>query len=142
MSAASDAVGVLGVQSRGAVRLLPAGAGDVRRPEGRGHRPPRRLRRAAGQRPRRAARRRQEGEQGGGLLLPEPLRAPHPALLARQRRRPRPALRPLCAAQGQSQDQSDGVSGAFCCFPAIYMCVILHVFFFLFGSVAFILLFL
>jgi len=114
VSAASDAVGVLGVQSRGAVRLLPAGAGDVRRPEGRGHGPPRRLGGAAGQRLGRPARRHRQGEQGRRLLLPEPLRPAHPALLARQRRRPWPAVRPLCAAQGQSQDQSDGVSAALC----------------------------
>ena len=105
---------MLGVQSRGEVRLLPAGPGDVRRPEGRVHGPPRRLRRPSGQRHGRAARRHQEGDQGRGLLPEEPLRPPHPALLARQRRRPWPALRSLCAAQGQSQGQSDGVSGALC----------------------------
>jgi hypothetical protein len=105
---------VLGVQSRGEVRLLPAGAGDLRRQEGRGHRPPRRLQRAAGQRHGRPARRHKEGQQGSRLLLQEPLRPTHPSLLPRQCRRPRPALRPLCAAQGQPQGQSDGVSGALC----------------------------
>lgn len=97
------------VERGGEDGLLPADAAVVRAgggPRGGGHH----SRRPAAQGERRgAAPPHPQGEHRRRALRATPGRRIHRPLLARQRRRPRPALRPLRAAQGQSQGQSDGV---------------------------------